>query len=108
MLWQGLDRLFRESVTHGMRHAEDNLGGTRRGEEGKGGSKRQGETPLHQGEQTLSLKLEQNEELLDKALEKMESLEKSLALTKTAGTGAIDPGKKVTNKKKKKNSRTKE
>ena len=49
----------------------------------------------------LSLKLEKNEELLDKALEKMESLEKSLALTKTAGTGAIDPGKKVTKKKNK-------
>ena len=47
----------------------------------------------------LSLKLEKNEELLDKALEKMESLEKSLALTKTAGTGAIDPGKKLPRKK---------
>ena len=47
----------------------------------------------------LSLKLEKNEELLKKALEKMESIEKSLALTKIAGTSVINPGKQATKKK---------
>ena len=64
-------------------------------------------------EKRLSIKVSKlslsnwKKELLDKALEKMESLEKSLALTKTAGTGVIDPGKKAIKKKKTQEQRNK-